>query len=202
MTGWITDPDELAAIYGDPVPAAIQKVTPALTPTYARWIAASKLCVLATNGPMGPDASPRGDDGPVVRIAAANRLLMPDWHGNNRTDSLKNILHDPKVAVMFMVPGSNNVVRVNGIARLTADEDRRAVFARDGHLPRLVIDITITQVQVQCARALMRARAWDGRPAPEGLPSVGQIMAEITQGALDGAAYDRDWPACAAKSLW
>ncbi len=202
MTGWITDPADLAALYDAPIPAVIQKATPVLTPLYAKWIAASPLCVLATNGPNGPDASPRGDDGPVVRILSPDRLELPDWRGNNRIDSLRNILHDPKVALMFMVPGAGNVVRVNGTARLTADADRRAAFARDTNLPRLVIEIAITQVQVQCARALMRARAWDGRPAPEGLPSVGQIMAEITQGALDGAAYDRDWPARAAKSLW
>ncbi|MFB2532816.1 pyridoxamine 5'-phosphate oxidase family protein [Paracoccus sp. p4-l81] len=200
MTGWITDPDDLAALYGTPVGAAMQKVVPRLTPGYARWIAASPLCVLTTIGPNGPDASPRGDDGPVVAILSPERLLLPDWHGNNRIDSLRNILHDNRVALMFMVPGSDNVVRVNGTARISADQALRDGFARNGKLPRSVIEVTITQVMIQCARALMRAGTWAGRPAPDGLPSIGQIMAEIATG--DWAAYDRDWPARARQSLW
>ncbi len=201
MTGWITDPADLAAIYGSPVQAVIDKATPRLTRAYADWVAAARFCVLATNGPAGPDLSPRGDDGPVVRQIAPDRLHLPDWHGNNRIDSLKNILHDPKVALMFMVAGSVNVIRVSGTARIGTGAICEG-FARDGRLPRAVIEVAITQVMVQCGRALVRAGLWSGAAAPEGLPSPGAMMAEITQGALDGAAYDRDWPSRAAATMW
>ena len=123
---FIDDIAALEALYGTPGQPALRKVVDRLTPLYRRWIMASRLCMLATVGPEGTDCSPRGDDGPAVLELDERTLALPDWRGNNRLDSLRNILRDPRVSLMFLVPGSNNVVRVNGRARLTADAGLRA----------------------------------------------------------------------------
>lgn len=173
-----------------------------LTPLYAKWIMASKFCVLSTVGPQGVDGSPRGDDGPVVQMLDAHRLAMPDWRGNNRLDSLRNIVEDPRVALMFMVPGSNNVVRVNGQAFVTDDAALRARFDKKGRQPATVIVIQIEEIYTQCARALMRAGTWAGVDESAGLPSVGDILAEMTSGEEGGAPYDAAWGARAKDTMW
>ena len=192
--------DELAALYGTPAEASLIKVADHLTPMYRKWIMASRFCVLSTIGPEGTDGSPRGDDGPVVLELDAQTLALPDWRGNQRLDSLRNIVRDPRISLMFMVAGSNNVIRVNGTARLTADAALRARFEKGGKTPATVIVIRIAEVYSQCARALMRADLWGGGQTDD-LPSIGDMLREAKDG-FDGASYDRDWPARAAKSLW
>lgn len=194
--------DALEALYGTPVEASQVKVANHLTPSYRKWIMASRFCVLSTVGPEGTDGSPRGDDGPVVRELDDRRLAMPDWRGNDRGDSLRNIVRDPRVSLMFMVPGSNTAVRVNGQARVTADKGLRAAFERAGQTPRTVIVIQIDEVYFQCARAILRARLWTAGDETADLPSAGDILREMTSGAFDGKSYDRDWPARAKKTLW
>lgn len=192
----------LEALYGTPGAAALRKVANRMTPLYRRWIMASRLCMLATVGPEGTDDSPRGDDGPVVRELDAHTLALPDWYGNNRIDSLRNIVRDGRVSLMFLVPGSNNVVRVNGHARVTADPELLAHFDKAGKLPRSVIVISIHEIYSQCARALMRARIWSCGDESAALPSIGEILAEQSAGELDGAQYDADWAPRAAKTMW
>ncbi|WP_163849008.1 pyridoxamine 5'-phosphate oxidase family protein [Pseudooceanicola aestuarii] len=192
----------LEALYGTPGRAALDKVAPRLTPLYRKWILQSRFCVLSTVGPEGTDGSPRGDDRPVVQEWDAQTLLLPDWRGNNRMDSLRNIVADGRVSLMFMVPGSDNVVRVNGQARITADAEMLARFDRDGRLPRSVIVIRLAEVYAQCARAVMRAGLWSGEDASGDLPGVGAILEEMTSGAIDGASYDAAWPDRAAASMW
>ena len=192
----------LEALYGAPGQAATVKVTPGLTPAYRAWIARSRLCILTTVGPEGTDASPRGDDGPVVQILDAQTLLLPDWKGNDRIDSLRNIVRDPRVSLMFLIAGSNNVMRVNGTARLTADAEVLARFERDGKRPRSVAVVAVAEVYSQCARALLRARIWSDGDQAAGLPSVGDMLREITEGGIDGTAYDADWPVRAAGTMW
>ncbi|WP_050929151.1 pyridoxamine 5'-phosphate oxidase family protein [Aestuariivita boseongensis] len=201
MTQYLTDIAALEALYGRPGAPSLRKVAGHLTPLYRKWIMASRLCVLSTVGPDGTDGSPRGDDGPVVLELDAKTLAMPDWRGNNRLDSLRNIVSDGRVSLMFLVPGSNTVVRVNGTARLTADETMRARFDRKGRRPATVIVISIAEVYTQCARALMRAGIWS-RDDSNGLPSPGEILAEVSAGEEGGAAYDAEWPARAAKTMW
>lgn len=198
---WITDLDSLHAHYGTPGQASTVKVTPHLTPAYRAWVERSRFCVLTTVGPEGTDGSPRGDDGPVVAILDDRTLALPDWRGNDRIDSLRNIVRDGRVSLMFLIPGSNNAMRVNGTARLTADYTLRARFERDGKRPRTVIVIAIAEVYSQCARALIRAGLWQGDQS-QGLPTVGDMLKDVTEGAIDGAAYDVDWPARAAKTMW
>jgi PPOX class probable FMN-dependent enzyme len=199
---WITTLDGLHALYGQPGEAATVKVTPHLTPAYRAWIDRSRFCILTTVGPEGTDGSPRGDEGPVVSVLDPQTLALPDWHGNNRIDSLRNIVRDGRVSLMFLVPGANNAVRVNGSARLTADPSLRSRFDRNGKQPRTVIVIQIAEVYSQCARALIRSALWTSGDQSPGLPTVGDMLREITEGRIDGQAYDSDWPGRAAVTMW
>ena len=197
----IKDLAELEAIYGTPGKASLIKVASHLTPLYRKWIMASRLCIVSTIGPEGTDGSPRGDDGPVVRDQDEKTLLLPDWRGNNRTDTLRNIVRDGRISLMFMVPGSNNVIRVNGMAVVSLDPDLLTQFSQKGRQPRGVVVITIAEVYSQCARALMRARTWSGEDESADLPTIGELLAE-QEAAFDGAAYDAEWADRAAKTMW
>ena len=199
---FIKDITALEALYGTPGAASIRKVARQLTPLYRKWIMASRLCILSTVGPEGVDGSPRGDDGPVVLELNPGALALPDWRGNNRLDSLRNIVRDPRVSLMFMIPGSNTVVRVIGTAQVTADDDLRARFEKHGKRPATVIVIEISEIYTQCARALMRAATWSGRDESSDLPTAGEILSEMTQGEEGGANYDQEWGARAAKTMW
>lgn len=194
--------EELEALYGAPGEASLVKVANHLTPTYRAWIMASRFCILTTVGAEGTDGSPRGDDGPVVLELDERHLALPDWRGNERIDSLRNIVRDPRVSLMFMVPGSSNVVRVNGEAKLTADPELRARFEKAGKQPRTVAVIQIHEIYSQCARAIMRSHLWTAGDESAGLPSVGDMLKEMTSGAFDGASYDKDWPERAKKTMW
>ena len=198
---WVEDIAALEALYGTPGAPALRKVAKRLTPLYRKWIMTSRFCVLSTIGPEGTDGSPRGDDGPVVTELDETTLAMPDWRGNNRLDTLRNIVADGRVSLMFMVSGSNTVVRVNGTARLSTDDGLRARFERKGRLPATVIVITIAEIYTQCARAPLRAGLWQ-RDDSVGLPTVGEILAEMTDGEEGGTEYDAGWAPRAAKTLW
>ena len=197
----ITSLDQLDEIYDAAVPTSLEKVATRLTPLYRRWIEASRFVILSTVGPEGTDASPRGDDGPVVRTLDDRTLLLPDWRGNNRLDSLRNIVRDGRVSLMFMVPGSLNVVRVNGTGILTADAETTALFEQNGKHPKTVIAVTIEELYFQCAKALMRSGLWSRGHDSAGLPTAGDFIREFKDG-FDGAAYDADYPERAAKILW
>lgn len=198
----IEDIAALEALYGTPGVPSLRKVADRITPLYRKWIMASKLCILSTVGDAGTDGSPRGDDGPVVLELDEKTLALPDWRGNNRLDSLRNIVSDGRVSCMFIVPGSNNVVRVNGTAFLTDDAELRARFEKKGRQPATVIVIEIAEVYTQCARALIRAGTWAGVDESLRLPTVGEILAEMTSGEEGGAPYDDAWGARAAKTMW
>ncbi len=198
---WVNDITELETLYGQPGSASLNKVAQRITPLYRKWIMASRFCILTTVGPGGTDGSPRGEDGPVVAELDAQTLAMPDWRGNNRMDSLRNIVADGRVSLMFMVSGSHTVVRINGAARVTTDEVLRTRFEQKGRLPRSVIVIHIAEIYTQCARAPMRAALWT-RDDSKGLPSAGDILAEQTDGTEGGATYDAEWGARAAKTMW
>lgn len=185
-----------------PSPQPCGKVTPRLTPAYSAWIAASRFCILSTVGPEGTDGSPRGDSGPVVQIADDETLLLPDWQGNDRIDSLRNILRDGRVSLIFLIPGSTTAIRVNGTARITADAALCARFDRDGKHPRTVIVIRLAEVYSQCARALQRSELWTEGDRSAGLPSAGQMLDDATRGEIDGAAYDADRATRAHLGWW
>lgn len=202
MTGWITSLDALHELYGTPGLPAMAKVSARLTPAYRAFLDRSRFCLLSTAGPEGTDGSPRGDEGPVVTALDAGTLLMPDWKGNERIDSLRNILRDGRVSLCFLIPGSTTSVRVNGPARLSADPALLTRFARDGKQPRSVIVITIAEVYSQCARALQRSALWTSGDCSSGLPSVGQMLQEASEGRIDGAGYDRERATRAHLGMW
>lgn len=193
---------ELEGLYGEPGAPSLRKVARKLTPLYRRWIMQSRFCMLSTVGADGTDGSPRGDDGPVVLELDESTLAMPDWRGNNRLDSLRNIVTDGRVSLMFVVPGSNNVVRVNGHAWISKSEALRERFRRDRHLPATVIVIDVFEMYTQCARAMIRAGLWTSEDESGTLPTVGEILAEQTNGAEGGEAYDTAWGPRAAKTMW
>ena len=194
--------DDLHALYGPPVPASLWKVVTELTPLYRQWIEGARFCVLSTVGDEGTDGSPRGDDGPVVQILDDNKtLLMPDWRGNNRLDSLRNIVRDPRVALLFMVPGTKTTVRINGRAHLSTDPDLIARFEQRGRHPTCVIVIEIVECYTQCAKALMRSGLWE-RDDGDRVPTAGQIMVEVTDGGYGGGNYDATYEERAIPKLW
>ena len=196
--------EQLEAIYGLPGETSLVKEIDHLIPEYARFIEASPFVALATSGPEGLDCSPRGDLSGFVRIADPRTLQMPDRHGNNRADSLKNIIRDPRVGLLFLVPGSGTALRVNGRAAISIDDDLRASFAVEGKAARSVIVIGIDAVYFQCARAIHRSELWN--PArhvdPKTLPTPGEILAVTSKARIDAEAYDAAWPGRAKATMW
>lgn len=191
----------LEALYPTPVESSVRKVSDHLTPLYRCWVEAARFCILSTVGPAGVHGSPRGDDGPVIEVDTPKRLLMPDWRGNNRLDCLRDIVADGRAALIFLISGNTTTVRVNGTAWLTDDAEMRTRFAKGEKQPATVIVFEIDEVYTQCAKALMRSRLWDAE-TPPGLPTVGEILADMTQGDLGGAEYDRNYPEYAKPRMW
>ena len=200
--------EALEEIYNSPSEASLVKESPVVTGEYRRLIEASPFVAFASAGPEGLDCSPRGDLKGFVRIADEKTLMLPDRRGNNRVDTLRNIVRDPRVGLLFLIPGSGTTLRVNGRAHLSVAPDLLESFAEQGKPPRSVIVVEIETVYFQCARAILRSKLWD--PAehaePSSLPSPGDILAAQTRarddGGIDGRAYDEEWPGRAAKSLW
>ncbi len=193
--------EELTNLYPEAVPASIMKVAKQLTPLYRDWIEGSRFCILSTVGADGVHGSPRGDDGPVVRVKDSNTALIPDWRGNNRLDCLRDIVEDGRIAILFMVPGSNTTVRINGQAVLTDDLQLRESFARKSILPTTVIVIAVEEVYTQCAKALIRSGLWS-RNDKDTVPTVGQIMADMSDGEYGGAEYDANYEENAKPRMW
>ncbi|MGJ4904026.1 pyridoxamine 5'-phosphate oxidase family protein [Bradyrhizobium sp. HKCCYLS2058] len=200
----VTTIEQLEAIYGETGLASTAKVADRVTPHYRIMIEQSPFVALATCGPEGLDCSPRGDLPGFIRIHDDKTLMMPDRRGNNRVDSLRNIVRDPRIALLFLIPGSGNTLRVNGHGHLSTAPDLLESFRMEGKLPRSVLIMTVEEIYFQCARAIVRADLWnpDRRVDPQQLPTPGQILAAMTANDIDGAAYDREWPERARKSMW
>jgi len=196
--------EQLEAIYGQTNDASTVKVADHVTPSYRVMIETSPFAALATVGPEGLDCSPRGDLAGFVRIHDHKTLMMPDRRGNNRIDSLRNIVRDPRVALLFLIPGCGNTLRVNGRAYLSADAELLTSFAMEGKAPRSVIVMTVDEIYFQCARAIVRSDLWnpDKRVDPKSLPTPGQILAEMSENRVGGEDYDRAWPERARQTMW
>jgi len=200
----ITTIAELEALYGRPAETSLVKEIDRITPEYRAYIDASPFVALATAGPEGLDCSPRGDKKGFLRVQDDKTLLIPDRQGNNRVDSLRNIVRDPRVGLMFLIPGSGNTLRLNGRACLRTDPDLLASFSIEGKAPRSVIEIAVDAVYFQCARAIVRAELWNPQRHidPAAIPSPGQILASMSQNRVGGDAYDREWPERARRTMW
>jgi uncharacterized protein len=197
--------EELEDIYrATPALASTTKETERLTPEYRKLIEASPFVTLATCGPEGLDCSPRGDRPGFVRIADDCTLIMPDRRGNNRIDSLRNIVRDPRVALLFLIPGSGTTFRVNGRAVISVDAPLLRSFAVDGKAPRSAIVVTVKAAYFQCARAIVRANLWDSsaHADPATIPTPGAILESLSKAEIDGKAYDAEWPGRATATLW
>jgi PPOX class probable FMN-dependent enzyme len=196
MDDVVTTIEQLESLYGEPVPTSITKEVGALTSGHRAYIDASPFVIVATSGVGGLDCSPRGDPAGFVRIADDRTLLLPDRRGNNRVDTLRNIVEDPRIGLLFLIPGVGTTIRVNGTAVLSTDVDLRSSFAMAGKLPATVIVVTVESVYTQCPKALLRSHLWD--PAhhvdPSSLPSPGDMHAEIIGDSFDGDAYDAAYP--------
>lgn len=188
----IHDLESLEALYGQPSSASLRKEVSYLHPYYQEFVEASSFVVLATNGPEGVDASPRGDPAGFVRVYDKQTLLLPDRRGNNRIDSLRNIIHDPKVALFFLVPGVGETLRVNGTASITTDPALLQPFSVNEKLPTSLLVITVERVFFQCSRAIFRSKLWDPslHVKRDTLPSTGAILEALSNAEIDGETYD------------
>ena len=200
----ITTEAELDALYGIPVPTSILKEVDHIIDDYRKLIAASPFAILATSGPEGLDCSPRGDPRGFVRIADSKTLMIPDRRGNNRVDSLRNIVRDQRVALLFLIPGIGTTMRVNGRAHLSTDEELCASFAMEGKNPRCVIIIAVDRAYTQCQKAIVRSRLWDSalHVKQSELPSVGEMMERLSIGEFDGKAYDAAYPERMKRTIY
>lgn len=196
--------EQLEEIYGEPNEASTVKVADRITAPYRVLIDKSPFAALATTGPEGLDCSPRGDLPGFVRVHDDKTLMMPDRRGNNRVDSLRNIVRDPRIALLFLIPGSGSTLRVNGRAQVSIDPDLLTSFEVGGKAPRTVVVMTVDEIYFQCARAIVRSDLWnpDKRVDAKSLPTPGQILADMSENRVGGEDYDRAWPERARQTLW
>ena len=193
----LTDATALRELYGQPSEGAIAKEIDYVHPHYRAMIEASPFMVMATSGPDGLDVSPRGDPPGFVVVADDRTLLIPDRRGNNRADSLNNLVADPRIALLFLIPGVGETLRVNGRGEISVDPAMLERFPAHGKLPRSVIVVHVERVYFQCPKALVRSDLWNPAKHVErrSLPSSGTILADITSGRVGGAEYDAAYPA-------
>lgn len=195
-THTIATVEQLEALFGQVGEASRKKEVDHLHPVYRSLIEASPFAILATVGPDGLDASPRGDPPGFVAVEGDKTLLLPERRGNNRIDSLRNIVADPRVALLFLIPGIGETLRVNGRARISTAPELLQRFVMAGQPPKCVLVIEVDAVYFQCARAIQRSRLWQpiAEGTPRRVPSPGSMLAALTDSAIDGEQYDRDLP--------
>lgn len=188
----VTTVSNLKSLYPEPSTPSLVKEIDRINAHYRAFIEAAPFLALASSGPGGLDCSPRGDAPGFVRVLDEKTLLIPDRRGNNRIDSLQNVACDPRIALLFLIPGCNETLRVNGQAVISVDPILTQSFAVDGKAPRVVIVVSVASVYYQCGRAILRSKLWD--PSlhldRESLPSTGTILAGVTKGEVGGASYD------------
>jgi len=194
---YVTTMAQLEAMYAQPMENSLLKELDHIGPHYRALIESSPFVAMATVGPEGLDCSPRGDAAGFVRIADDKTLMIPDRRGNNRIDSLRNIVRDPRVALLFLIPGVSETMRINGRAALSTDPELLESFKVDGKAPRCIIVVTVERAYFQCAKAIMRSKLWDSTlHVPRGkFASTGVMVAALTKGKVDAETYDRDAPA-------
>jgi PPOX class probable FMN-dependent enzyme len=200
----VTSVDALEALYGPPVDIALTKEIDHISDHYRAFVEASPFVALATVGPEGLDCSPRGDPRGFVRIHDDKTVLMPDRRGNNRTDTLHNIVCDSRVALLFLIPGVNETLRINGRADIVADPDLCASFDMNGKTPTSVLVVHVDSVYYQCPKALVRSRLWDAEAqiSRKELPSNGEMLAALAPGEIDAEAYEAAYPVKLKETIY
>jgi PPOX class probable FMN-dependent enzyme len=192
----VTTHEALDQLYEAPGGNALLKEIDHINAPYRALIEAAPFFALATCGPDGMDCSPRGDAPGFVRVHDEKTLLIPDRRGNNRIDSLRNLLTDPRVALLFLIPGCGETLRVNGSAAISTDPALTQTFVVEGKVPRSVIVVSVERVYYQCPKAIVRSKIWDTMTWADrkSLPTAGKILAAITNGATDAERHDREYP--------
>jgi len=194
--------DDLASLYDPPRELVLKKVAARLEARSRAFIAASPFMLLATQGPGGVHCTPRGDAQGFVAVLDDQTLALPDRRGNNRLDALRDIVANPEVALLFLVPGAGETLRVNGRARITADPALCARFVVNGKPPTTVVLVTVRELYMQCAKAIMRSRLWAEQARPAALPSMGELLAAHTGGMVEPATHDRESPARLRETMY
>jgi hypothetical protein len=196
--------EQLEGIYGEPMPTSLVKEIDHISAGYRALIEAAPFVVIATSGPGGMDCSPKGDAPGFVRIVDDKTLIIPDRPGNNRLDGFKNLMSDPRIALLFLIPGCSETLRVNGRATVSVDPALRESFAVNGKPARAVLVVNIETVFFHCAKAVVRAKLWDAKSQIDrkSLPSTGTIIAELSGGELGGEQYDKDAPTKLQSQLY
>jgi len=190
----VTSVEALEALHAQPSELVRRKAVHRIDPLTRGFIAASPFVLIGTNGARGIHITPRGDAAGFVEVVDETTLILPDRRGNNRLDALRDILEDNRVSLLFLVPGVGETLRVHGNARITTDPAMRARHAAQGKEPATLLVVSVTELFMQCAKALMRSRLWDGRPRPAGLPSMGELLASQRPGKVEAEVVDRDYP--------
>jgi PPOX class probable FMN-dependent enzyme len=201
----ITTTEALESLYSDaPYGPALIKETGHVTAEYRKLIEAAPFVVLATNGPEGLDCSPRGDPPGFVRVVDEHTLLIPDRRGNNRIDSLRNLVRDPRIALLFLIPGVGETMRIIGRAKLSTDPKLTETFAINGRVPKCVLEVTVEKAYFQCTKAIIRSKLWDpaSKVDRKTLPTPGSILAELTDGKMGGPEHDRLAPARIKETIY
>ncbi len=196
--------EQLESIYGQPAPKSLVKEIDHISDHYRAFIDNAPFVTVATCGPEGLDCSPRGDPPGFVRVVDEKTLVIPDRRGNNRIDSLRNLVRDPRISLLFLIPGVNETLRINGRAEIVIDPDLCASFAMQGKPPRSVLVVTVERIYFQCQKALVRSRLWDVAaqiPRSE-LPSTGNMLEALSEGDFDGVEYDRGYPERLKKTIY
>jgi PPOX class probable FMN-dependent enzyme len=192
----ITTTDQLDELYGEPLAPAIFKEIDHISDHYRAFIEKAPFVVVATVGPEGLDCSPRGDPPGFVRVHDRKTVLLPDRRGNNRIDTLRNLVRDPRISLLFMIPGIGNTLRINGRAQISVAPELLRSFSMRGKVPRTVVIVSVERIYTQCPKALVRSRLWspDAQIARSELPSPGEMLEALSKGAIDAANYDREYP--------
>ena len=192
----VTTMEQLESMYGEVYPPARFKEIDHINADYRAFIEKAPFFALASGGPDGLDCSPRGDPAGFVRVHDVRTLLIPDRRGNNRIDSLRNLIHDPRVALLFLIPGCGETIRVIGRAQICTDPELCRSFEMQGKVPRCVLVVAVERVYYQCPKALVRSKLWDPTTwiDRKSLPTSGKILAEITGGRHDADKHDREYP--------
>jgi PPOX class probable FMN-dependent enzyme len=199
----ITSIDQLEELYGQAVPRSLTKEIDYISDHYRAFIEKSPFVVLASIGPEGLDCSPRGDPAGFVRVVDRKTVMLPDRRGNNRLDTLKNIVRNPLVSLLFLIPGAGETLRINGRAELSIDAEVCASFEMQGKAPRSVVVVTADTVYFQCQKAIARSKLWSGDDHVQrgDLPTAGQIMSALTD-KFDHEEYDRNYPEHMKKTIY
>ncbi len=201
----IATTEQLEALYSDaPYGPAVFKETDRITPQYRKLIEAAPFAVMATSGPEGLDCSPRGDPPGFVRVIDERTVIVPDRRGNNRIDSLRNLVRDPRISLLFLIPGVGETMRINGRARISTDPKLTESFAMNGKVPKCVLVVTVERAYFQCTKAIIRSKLWDPKSVVDRktLPTPGSILAELTDGKMGGPKHDEAAPARIKETIY